>query len=259
MIKALFFDIDGTLVSFRTHAVPQSTIDAVAEARRRGVKVVVATGRTRPCLPPLEGLVFDGYLTVNGAACITDEGFQIVDARIDDRLLDAAMRESARLDFAMGVLTDEGLFVDRVTPEVRLLADVVGLELPEVGDLKALAHRSPCRQLCFYTDAERGREALRDIPELVASRWHPEFADVNLRSVNKGTGIEAFMRHWGLQRDEVMAFGDGGNDVAMLATAGVGVAMGGACDEAKAVADFVADTVENDGIAKALRRYGVIG
>ncbi len=258
MIKALFFDIDGTLVSFNTHTVPQSTVEALAEARRRGVKVVVATGRTRPCLPPLEGLVFDGYLTVNGASCITDDGRQIVDERISDSHLSTAMREAARLDFAMGVLTDEGLFVDSVTPEVRLLADVVGLELPDVGDLKALARQSPCRQLCFYTGEEREREALRAVPELVASRWHPNFADVNLRGVNKGTGIEAFMRHWGLERDEVMAFGDGGNDVEMIAASGVGVAMGEACDEAKAVADYIADTVENDGIAKALRRYGVI-
>ncbi len=258
MIKALFFDIDGTLVSFDTHAIPQSAVEAIAEARRRGVKVVVATGRTRPCLPPLEGITFDGYLTVNGASCVTAEGGQLVDERISEEQLETVMREAARLDFAMGVLTDEGLFVDRVTPEVALLAEVVDLELPDVGDLRELARRSPCRQLCFYTDLAREREALSARPDLVASRWNPNFADVNLRSVDKGTGVEAFMRHWGLERDEVMAFGDGGNDVEMIRKAGVGVAMGGACDEAKTAADFVADTVDNHGIAKALKHYNVI-
>ena len=71
MIKALFFDIDGTLVSFRTHSVPDSTVKALAEAKNKGIKIFISTGRPRPLinnLEPIEDLI-DGYITVNGAIC----------------------------------------------------------------------------------------------------------------------------------------------------------------------------------------------
>ena len=62
----------------------------------------------------------------------------------------------------------------------------------------------------------------------------------------------------GLRASEVAAFGDGGNDVAMLRAAGVGVAMGNACDEALAAADYITASVDDDGIRRALEHFGVI-
>ena len=66
------------------------------------------------------------------------------------------------------------------------------------------------------------------------------------------------MRHFGLTREEVMAIGDGGNDIPMLRHAGTGVAMGNASDEVKAAADYVTTTVDGDGIAHALRHFGIV-
>ncbi|MDR3250988.1 MAG: HAD-IIB family hydrolase, partial [Tannerella sp.] len=70
MIKAVFLDIDGTMVSFNTHRVPDETKQALREARRRGVKVFVATGRHTSDINNLDDLEFDGYITINGAYCI---------------------------------------------------------------------------------------------------------------------------------------------------------------------------------------------
>ena len=67
MTKAIFFDIDGTLLSFKTHSVPQSTIDAINEVKRQGIKVFLATGRLRKQIQNLGDLEFDGFITVNGA------------------------------------------------------------------------------------------------------------------------------------------------------------------------------------------------
>ena len=92
----------------------------------------------------------------------------------------------------------------------------------------------------------------------MASRWCPIFADVNVAGIDKATGMEEFMHSYGFSAAEVAAFGDGGNDVAMLRAAGVGVAMGNACDEALNAADYVTASVDDDGIAKALAHLGVI-
>ena len=74
----------------------------------------------------------------------------------------------------------------------------------------------------------------------------------------KQQGIDEMIRHFGISLDETMSFGDGGNDIPMIQHAAIGVAMGNALDSVKAVADYITDTVDNDGVAKALRHYGVI-
>ena len=70
-MKAAFFDIDGTLVSFRTLRIPQSAINAIGRLRQRGVKVFIATGRPRPFIDNLGELEYDGIISVNGARCRT--------------------------------------------------------------------------------------------------------------------------------------------------------------------------------------------
>ena len=72
MIKAVFFDIDGTLVSFKTHAIPQSTIEALAALRERGIKVFIATGRPLVAINNLGDQVFDGYVTMNGGCVLVE-------------------------------------------------------------------------------------------------------------------------------------------------------------------------------------------
>ena len=77
MIKALFFDIDGTLVSFKTHQIPVSTVAALQEAKARGVQIFIATGRPKVIITNLKELekrnLIDGYITMNGAYCFTGD------------------------------------------------------------------------------------------------------------------------------------------------------------------------------------------
>ena len=66
-IKALFFDIDGTLVSFKTHSIPQSTVDAIHKVRKNGIKVFIATGRPIPFIDNINAIEYDGIVSANGA------------------------------------------------------------------------------------------------------------------------------------------------------------------------------------------------
>ena len=96
------------------------------------------------------------------------------------------------------------------------------------------------------------------LPSLAASRWCPHLADINVRGVDKATGLAAFAGRLGFRTDEVMAFGDGGNDTAMLRAAGIGVVMGDAGPEVRAAADHTTAPVDADGIVLALRCFGVL-
>lgn len=92
----------------------------------------------------------------------------------------------------------------------------------------------------------------------ISSRWCQEFADVTARNADKGRGLLAVAAHQGIDVNETAAFGDGGNDIPIVKTAGVGIAMGNANDALKAVADYVTTSVDDDGIYNALKHLKII-
>ena len=244
MIKAIFLDVDGTLISFKTHRVPASALDALREAHARGVQLFIATGRAAADLADLEAIPYDGVAALNGADCLMRDGRVVARHPIPRADFEKSLALSAELDFPVGLELNDGVFVNRVTPEVVRLAEMVAHPVPEQVDLRALFDRGDCCQMCFYFDPELETRVMAELPSLVASRWCPIFTDVNVRGVDKATGMAEF--------------GDGGNDVAMLRAAGAGVAMGNACDEALAAADYVTASVDDDGIRRALEHFGVI-
>ena len=244
MYEIFFFDIDGTLRSFETHEVPASAREALARLRGRGAKVIIATGRDRRSLPPLEGLTFDGYILVNGGHCLTTDGEVLAERQITMEILDRMLH---------------GMVASSVNDGMREFLGALGMPLdPAVADLREVAQRTPCRQMCVFMSPEQEERIMREFPECVSSRWSPLMADINMRGVTKASGMDVFLRHYGIDRSRSMAFGDGGNDVEMIRHAGVGVALGNAVDAAKRAADYVTATVDDDGVLRALQHYGVL-
>ena len=276
MYEIFFFDIDGTLRSFETHEVPASARpgtgprvepppapagggQALARLRGRGAKVIIATGRDRRSLPPLEGLTFDGYILVNGGHCLTTDGEVLAERPIPMEILDRMLHVGMREGFPVSMLTDEGMVASSVNDGMREFLGALGMPLdPAVADLREVARRTPCRQMCVFMSPEQEERIMREFPECVSSRWSPLMADINMCGVTKASGMDVFLRHYGIDRSRSMAFGDGGNDVEMIRHAGVGVALGNAVDAAKRAADYVTATVDDDGVLRALQHYGVL-
>ena len=111
--------------------------------------------------------------------------------------------------------------------------------------------------MCFV-DNDEEKELMKVMPHCISARWHPLFCDVSPIGGTKQNGIDKFLEHYHIDLSETMAFGDGGNDIQMLNHVAVAIAMGNANDEVKAVADYVTDDVDNDGITKALRHFGLL-
>ena len=113
-------------------------------------------------------------------------------------------------------------------------------------------------QLTAFFTKDYEEKLMPRIPGCISGRWHPAFTDITAEDADKGKGILAMAAHLGLDPQCTMAFGDGGNDTAMIKAAGIGVAMGNALKSLKQDADYTTTSVDDDGILNALRHYGLV-
>ncbi len=258
MIKAIFFDIDGTLVSFQTHTVPEPTREALIHLRRQGIKLFIATGRPLAQINNLGDLVFDGYITLNGAYCLRGDGTVISRRPIPRSNVEALIRYQDQHPFPCICVSEHDISINFVDDAVSKLSQLVAVAPPPIKSLEE-ASRQAILQMSIYVDREREEELIRDVlPDCESSRWNPLFTDLNRKGVDKASGIDQILDYYGLSLEESMAFGDGGNDIAMLRHAAIGIAMGNAMDEVKVHADYVTDSVDGLGIPNALRHFGLL-
>lgn len=103
MIRAIFLDVDGTLISFRTHEIPASARDALVRAHARGIRLFIATGRAANDLAPLEGIPYDGVVSLNGARCVAADGRVVSQHLIPRADFERAMELSSQMGFPLAL------------------------------------------------------------------------------------------------------------------------------------------------------------
>ena len=261
MTKALFFDIDGTLVSFKTHVIPASTIEALTLAHEKGIQIFIATGRPTLIINNLSELqsrgLIDGYITMNGGYCYVGDKI-IYKSPIPETDVQTMARISKEKGYACIFVGEHEAWVCQPNDPLRqIFYDFLGVkEFPEVGFEEAINHE--IYQMTPFFSAEDERIIAPQMPQSEFGRWYPTFVDITAKGNTKQNGIDEFIKHFGFKLEETMAFGDGGNDIGMLRHAGIGIAMGNAKDDVKASADYVTDPVDEDGIFNAMKHFGII-
>lgn len=261
MIHSIFFDIDGTLVSFRTHTVPPSAAQSIRECQARGIRIFLCTGRPKILvqdfsLPQFGSLSFDGLIAQNGCYCATGDGQVIHQSIIDPRDIRALVNYlNDHEPFPVSLMTSTRVYINYIDRKVENLAAFLGVGLPQIRPLETVCE--DVMQVNIYGDTQLEAKVMKEVfTRCESSRWHPDFADVTPQGNSKRTGIEKILQHYGLERKGTMAFGDGGNDIPMLEYVEVGVAMGNAHDPRVAeAADHVAPPLDDDGIARFLNSF----
>ncbi len=261
MIKAIFFDVDGTLVSFRQKFLSDQLVEDLPALRERGIRIFICSGRALQDLETtgmLRGVEFDGYVTLNGQYCCDADGTAFRDAPICPEDLRGAYQVLMDNPHMPALMEGNGeSYLTQVNDRVREIYEFLHTELYPVRAPEWMLE-GKVYQFVPFVAPEEERLFLDAMPGCTHTRWHPKGIDIVPGDGGKGTGVRAAMERYGLAREEVMAFGDGENDRSMMAEAGVSVCMGNGEDEVKAMADYVTDTVENDGVSKALRHFGLL-
>lgn len=257
---ALFFDIDGTLVSFKTHQIPPSTIFALTQAKANGHKVFIATGRPPLIITNLGAIehLIDGYVTINGALCfIGNETVKCSD--IAPEYAQLLVEDAKAKNYGLIVVGEKDVAVLDPHGEVdRIFRQELAVNnLHQAKPLDDVLTQRILQLTPFFTE-DYEEKLMPCIPGCISGRWHPAFTDITAWGADKGRGILAMAAHFGLDPQFTMAFGDGGNDSAMIKAAGIGVAMGNSLDSLKQEADFTTTTVDENGILNALRHYRLV-
>ena len=258
MIKAVFFDIDGTLVSFNTHKVADSSIKALQLLREKGIKTFIATGRHPLAINMLGDLEFDGYITINGGLCFAGKEqviYQHTIEKEDIRTLINYME--TKENFPVIIVQKNECFITYFDEKVNEILRLLDFPAPPVKSLHD-ALKSDVFQVIAFMENETEQNIIIQLPRCETTRWHPLFTDIVPFGSSKDIGIDKVIAHFGIDIDETMAFGDGGNDITMLRHVGTGIAMGNADEEVKAAADYITTSADDDGIYNALRHFGVI-
>ena len=251
MIKAAFFDIDGTLLSFTTHRVSEGTIRAFDTLHRHGVRTFISSGRPMVLIPPMP-VDFEGHITMNGGLVFTPE--KILSSNpIPAEDLNAWIDFAKHNNICTMVFTADAMMLAQPNEVGLKLRDQLEFTMPPVVDIDEM-RRQEAFQIIALMPSELDKQVASTLPHCRLPRWHPAFTDIVANGNSKARGMETLCRHFGIQQEETLAFGDGGNDIEMLQWAGIGVAMGNAEQSVKDNADLVTADVDHEGIEQAVNQ-----
>ncbi|SEA85970.1 hypothetical protein SAMN05216349_1399 [Oribacterium sp. KHPX15] len=276
MPKVLFIDIDGTLVNYET-VIPQSAIDAIRKARSNGHKVYVCTGRSRAeVYENIWNIGLDGMIGGNGAY-VEDAGRVIIHQHITEEqcrhIVDWLQdrKHEFYLESSNGLLGSEN-FEKASEPVLKLYMGRKGKDASNVtvrsifpnmifdGEL----YRDDVDKISFILNSYQDYiDASEEFKDLNVGTWGGAgelalFGDFYAKGITKAHAISVLLDNLGMKQEDTIAFGDAKIDIPMLEYCKIGVAMGNGSDEIKAIADYVTEGVDEDGLYKAFVNLGLI-
>lgn len=257
MVKAIFFDIDGTLREFEQKGIGEDTRQALRRASGAGVRLFIATGRHYMEMEEenlLDGLTFDAYVTLNGQYCYEDgrERRVIYKNPIPGDQMKILLEILREQPFPCLFMEADQWYLNYVDEMVVRVQKSIGTRIPPLGDIRrALDHE--IYQVIPYLNEEKARQLAERLPGCSYTVWHDgEGVDLTPKNGGKCIGIEKVLEYYGIERKDMAAIGDGNNDASMIAFAGTGIAMGNATALARAAADYVTGDVAEGGLPQAI-------
>ena len=251
-IKMIAIDLDSTLLQ-SDKSISEYTARILHNCQQEGILVAFATARSEHSCGRFIDLIKPNAVVSNGGALVRVQDKIIYRATMNrdiaNKLLLSCLKQPS-----VGYITvdtDNGYFINK---HVDINNSVWAEYLPAFyADLENGLDCDAYKITVEISDNKTAYEIMADFPTVdviryAGERWY-RFAD---KAADKWNGVKALADYSGIEVSEIAAFGDDYNDVEMLRRCGVGVAMANAIDDVKAVADYICDTNNNDGVAKWL-------
>lgn len=277
MEKIILIDVDGTLLDYE-NKLPESAKMAIRQARQNGHKVYICTGRSKAeVYDYIWDIGLDGMIGGNGSY-VEDNGevimHQLITAEQCKHVVD--WLHDRHLEFYLE--SNSGLYASEnfevvADPVINVYCQRKGKEnadqltvrdvFPEMiygGEL----YRDDVNKISFVLSSYQDHlDSITEFPNLKPGTWGGKgeialFGDLGVKDITKAHAIDVLLKHLGAKKEDTFAFGDAKVDILMLEYCEVGVAMGSGGDEIKAMADYVTDDVDKDGLYNAFVHFGLI-
>jgi len=265
--KLLVVDVDGTLLG-RDGSISVKDREALAKARDLGTMVSLSTGRVpRACLNIIKQLSLDGYHIFFDGALVSNpnQSEEVYIQPLNKSIVKEAVEFARSNDVYLELYSATRYFVEQETWGTDIHRQFFDLE-PIVTDFTKLLNREQIIKAELVTsspeEVARARSFYLQFHNRLHFSWvrtpaYPgvDFINVVDPGVSKGKALAALASHLGISTAEVMAIGDGTNDIPLLSLAGLAIAMDNAPDEVKRVAHHITLDVDHSGLAAAIDRF----
>ncbi|MFK8243343.1 MULTISPECIES: Cof-type HAD-IIB family hydrolase [unclassified Facklamia] len=275
--KIIFLDVDGTITNY-SNQIPVSAIEAIRQARANGHLVYTVTGRSKAEMyQDILDIGFDGYIGGNGSYIESDDQVifeQVMSAEDAKAVVDWLHQRGLEfyLESNSGLYASKN-FVERGTPVFIEYSRYKGKENAEQTTVESAfpdmiyngeLYRDDLNKVSFILESYQDYlDAKEQFSHLKVGTWGGAgetalFGDIGVADVDKAKAIELLLEHLGMNRQDTFAFGDAKIDIPMLAYCDIGVAVDSGGDEIKAMADYITDAVDDNGIYNAFKHFGLI-
>ena len=262
MIKMIATDIDGTILKYN-YEFNQPVIDCIKNLSAHNIPVVLVTGRMHGAAKIVADkldlktpiISYQGGLIKDGDKVLYEK---IIDPATAKKIINWGKSNNIHLQ----VYINDNLYVEHDNDTIKRY--ILQSGLPYItGSFDNLDLNGVNKILAIdYNDSEkvsRWVEYLQhEYPDLYIVKSTPYFCEISNKEATKACALEYLRNHWGLKKEEIMTIGDQNNDIVLLKAGGLAVAMGNATDELKACADYVTDTIDNDGFVKAVEKFVLV-
>ncbi|KAL4283736.1 hypothetical protein GQ457_16G001350 [Hibiscus cannabinus] len=270
--KYIFCDMDGTLLNSKSQ-VSLTNARALKEASSRGLKIVIATGKARPAaisvlqmvdLAGIDGIISDHTpgVFLQGLLVYGINGREIFKRNLDPNVCREAGDYSLEHKIPLVAFCQDRCLTLFNHPLVDTLHTVYHEPKAEImPSVEHMVAAADIQKLIFFDTAEGIATNLRpywskatgDHANVVQAV--PDMLEIVPFGTSKGSGVKLLLDHLGVSSKEIMAIGDGENDMEMLELASLGVALSNGSEKTKAVADVIGVSNDEDGVADAIYRY----
>ena len=263
MIKMVATDIDGTIFNMQTAQFSQNVKNCIKKLTDSGVKVVLITGRMHKSTYFLaDELGLDTPIVSYQGGLIKEnkENGKILYQRpLDTNTAKEIIKWAKDNNIHINLYMDDILYVendDEIAKRYTYLRNVSynvvnfdDIEIKNVNKLLAIDYDNP-------ENSTKWRDYLsKKYPQLSIVKSSPYFCEISDKGAKKSCAVEFLCKYWNINKEEVLTIGDQDNDIELLKSGGIKVAMGNGTENLKKCADYITDTIDNDGFVKAIKKF----
>jgi len=259
MIKLIATDIDGTIL-IPEHEFTQGVKDCIKKLGENGIKVVLVTGRMHAAAKHIaDELKLDTPIVSYQGGLIKDGDDVLYNKYLTEEQAEKVIAWGKKENIHINLYNDDILYSEKDNAEIQrycenrhttyIVKPFDEIKKDKVNKVLAIDYNNAPR-------IDKYEKEMQNVfQDLYIVKSTPYFLEFSNKEASKYCAVKFLQKYWNLKDDEILTIGDQNNDIELLRAGGIKIAMGNATEELKQVADYITDTVQNDGFVKAVEMF----